>query len=289
VALPAENVLVTDIPRGTSPRVGIQEWTNPGNGVRVIRVHYTADPEKRKPEWKETVQQGMPRRGFLREYEIRWDVPEGEPVIPEFDSSIHVSDRIKIDPAKRLLRFWDFGFVSPVVGFFQLSDWGQLLGFRELCPFNIPLRQLVPAAQSITRDLVAHDNVFDAGDPAATSQTDLGDAASVLAQEFHITLHCTRPGTEISYSNLRQRMLDRVYIPGRGQEPSLLVRPEMRMLIEALSGGYHLSPLPPHKPVKKHPDKDLVDMLRYGNDCIHLLNVEFMDKIKEMAQIDRLW
>jgi hypothetical protein len=278
-----------EVATGNSPRRGITEWTNPRNGVHVVQVHYTADPQKRKPEWKEAVLQGMPRRGFLREYEIRWDVPEGDPVIPEFDSGIHVSDRIRLDPTKRLLRFWDFGFVSPVVGFFQLSEWGQLLGFRELCPFNVPLRQLVPAAQSIARDLVPHDRIFDAGDPAAESQTDLGDAASVLSSEFHITLHCTRPGTEISYSSLRQRMLDRVYIPGRGQEPALLLHPQMRMLIEALSGGYHLSPLPPHKPVKKHPDKDLIDMLRYGNDCVHLLNVEFMDQMKKMAQVDRVW
>ena len=119
------------------PGVEIQEWRNPRNGFYVTRLHYTADPGKRSAEWKQKTSEGLAARAWAREYEISWTSPEGEPVVPEFSADIHVREtEIKRDA--RLLRFWDFGSVSPVILFCQFSLYGQLLVHRELCPFNTP-------------------------------------------------------------------------------------------------------------------------------------------------------
>lgn len=98
----------------------------------------------------------MHPRAWRREYEIDWASPEGEPVIPEFVEATHVRDFL-VDPTLRLLRFWDFGFDSPVVLFAQLTLWDQLRVVYELCPFNVTLRELIPAAQSVEKNLLGLD------------------------------------------------------------------------------------------------------------------------------------
>lgn len=59
-------------------------------GVRVLRVHYSADDEKRSAEWVENAKRGMPIKEFLREYEMVDTIYDGEAVFPEFSDSIHL-------------------------------------------------------------------------------------------------------------------------------------------------------------------------------------------------------
>ena len=47
--------------------VGITEWDTP-DGFRVLQVHYTADPGKRSPEWKEAEQKGT----TVADWSKRW-------------------------------------------------------------------------------------------------------------------------------------------------------------------------------------------------------------------------
>lgn len=287
----------------TSPRHGIEEWTNARNGFRVVQIHFTADPVKRTPAWQAQTFRDMPPRAKRREYDIDWASPEGEPVVPEYEPRLH--DRaLVVDPALRLLRFWDFGFDSPVVLFAQLNHWDQLLVLRELCPFNMTLRQLIPAATAIAKDLLGFDGwhndrgvdyaghardpeepdrwefdtatdgpkkltperrVFDTGDPEGFSEKSLGMEARVMGQHG-LTLHISRPGTEESYQSMRDRFTDRRMIPNHGQQPAILIDPACQLLRKALAGAFARSVLPPYKPKKLHPYKDLVDALRYGND-----------------------
>lgn len=271
----------------TTPRTGITEWQNPRNGFYVTRLHYTADPGKRSKQWKDKVSENLSLRAWQREYEISWTSPEGEPVVPEFDANIHVRETDVVRDRK-LLRFWDFGAVSPVVLFAQLSPYSQLQIHRELCPFNTPLDQLLPIQQAISMDLVVRTDFFDAGDPEAESMGSLGSIAEVLTRHG-ITMHTNRPGTELSYNNLRNRFLKEVYIPRVGHQPSVVVSPRCPNLIEALSGGFHLSPFPPHRPVKSHPHKDLVDALRYGFDNLEAAGADQQLQWKKLAERDRVW
>lgn len=261
-------------------------WTNSRNRLSVLRLHYSADPSKRG-EWEEgaKLRAQAGKRAWLREYEIDWASPEGEPVIPEFSPIKHVRP-IVVDPKRRLLRFWDFGFVSPVVLFAQMTDWGQLQVVRELCPFNTPLDQLIEFTTAMTRDLI-HDprNVFDAGDPAAKSQTDLGNAADVCLRNG-IHLHVSRPGTDVSYAGLHAIMLKTVWVPREGEQSAFAVDPICKRLIQALSGAFHLSQYAPYKPVREHPYTDLVDALRYGHDNLGSVHRDHRQQLLALATSD---
>lgn len=249
-------------------REGVQEWRNPRNRLAVLRIHWSADANKRSEAGRAAMGQlraEIGERAWRREYEIDWASPEGEPVTPEFNPTVHVR-ALTADPFWRLLRFWDFGFVAPVVLFAQVAPMGQLRILRELCPFNTPLDQLIPMVRAITADLVRDPTkVFDTGDPAGNNQTDLGSSVDVLARH-RIHMHTSRKRIEVSYAALRARLLKRLWAPPEGEIPAFAIDPSCRNLIEALSGAFHLSPHPPHKPIRVHPYTDTMDALRYGID-----------------------
>ena len=314
-------------PAPSQPRTGIDAWTNAGNGFRVVQVHYTADPVKRTPAWQAATFRAMPPRNKKREYDIDWTASEGDPVVPEYEAALH--DRaLVIDPSLRLLRFWDFGFDSPVVLFAQLNYWDQLLIFRELCPFNLTLRELIPAATAMAKDLLGFDawtndrgldysgqepeaaafapipdevsalagsrgrsgegperRIFDAGDPEGYSRKSLGVEAGVM-REFGLRLHIARPGTQESYQSMRDRFTLRRMIPGQGQQPAILIDPACQLLRKALAGAFSKSPLPPYKPKKIHPYKDLVDALRYGIDNLDAFRKGVDARLRTLATQD---
>jgi hypothetical protein len=292
-------------PLPRTPRRGIEQWQNPRNGLVVVQLHYTADARKTSPEWKSQASANMHPRDWRREYEIDWTAAKGEPVVPEYQEAKHCRV-FPWDPSLRLLRFWDFGYVSPVCLFAQLTHFGQLRVRRELAPFNTPLNQLLDAVESVTVELGGRDallaqrdawdaggkdveerpTAFDAGDPAAENQTDLGSSAEVLGARGLI-LHTTRPGTEVSYANLRARFLRDVMEPGVGPQPAVLIHPECPSLRAALAGAFYLNPLPPYRPVKTHPEKDLVDALRYGEDNLRALIPSQDARWKQMAVLDQ--
>lgn len=275
-------------------RPGIAEKTNPRNGAFVCRLHYSADVNKRLAGWKTAAKQSMTERNWRREYEIDWATPEGEPVIPEYDASVHAAPCV-VDRNLPLLRGWDFGFVSPVCLFAQYATFGQLRFLRELAPFNTPLRSLLPMVAGITTELVGFNaaGVFDAGDPNVHNQTELGSTAEVLA-EYRIRMHSTRPGSQVSYANFRERFTSMPFVQGMGHIPAVLVDPTgCPNLHEALSGAFHLLGNPgdttksqTHIPIKCHPYKDLVDAARYLHDCLSLASRGVTDAMVDMATRD---
>lgn len=271
------------------PRPGIRQWKNPHNACTVVEIHYTADPLRRPPEWAAGERKQYPARAWRREQEIDWTAPAGEPVVPEYEARTHMGVYPR-DPRLRLLRFWDFGFVSPVVLFAQRRTEGQLQVLRELCPFNTPLDQLLPMVRALTVELLGDDSgVWDAGDPAAENQTDLGSSAETLLKAG-IRLHTCRPGTEVSYAGLRRAFLESVYTPAAGRVPALVLDQRgCPRLGAALAGGFALSEHPPHRPVKKHPEKDLVDALRYGWDNLGAESQAWRSQLRRLATADAVW
>jgi len=76
-------------------------------GFNVMRLHYTADPDKdpRTPEgkhWLEETQRGISAARFRKEYEIDYTALGGQLVFPGFDESVHMvplAKQSKLDPA----------------------------------------------------------------------------------------------------------------------------------------------------------------------------------------------
>ena len=73
-------------------------------GFRVLRLHYTCDPEKdpateHGKRWYEEARKGMPDARFRQEYELDYGALSGQLVFPTFEETLHVvPDRFPIDP-----------------------------------------------------------------------------------------------------------------------------------------------------------------------------------------------
>jgi hypothetical protein len=278
-------------PRATAsqPLEGVTEWTCPRNGVHVVEVHYTADPAKRDPQWLREAQRGMPPRGWQREMEIVWDLPAGTPVYPEYVPA-EMRRAVPVHPAARLLRFWDFGHVCPVTLFAQLDTWGRLAVLAELVLEYAALGTQIDAVRAMTLDLMggAPTACFDAGDPEAKHEMELGSIRRVLL-DAGILLQTYGGRGGGSYDNLRQRMLRRVHVPGEERpSPMLLVSPACPILHSALAGGFSRHPRT-GKPLETHPYKDVCDALRYGNDNLLGASAEWLTKLKAIAKADCAW
>jgi hypothetical protein len=97
---------------------GWQEWLTP-EGVKVIRLHYTADPD-RDPltpagaNWKALALKGIVdgERSNLwrREQEIDWTISEGKAIYQAFREATHVAKQI-LKPVRNwpILIGWDYG------------------------------------------------------------------------------------------------------------------------------------------------------------------------------------
>lgn len=131
------------LPDAKSPMQGVRIWQNPKNLFLVFELHYTADPTKRDPSYRESIKNAMPLQEYLREYELHWDTFAGQPVYPEFNKELH---KLKSEPKPMhgipMLIGFDFGLTpAAVVG--QYQD-GQLVIFKEFIELNMGAERFVP-------------------------------------------------------------------------------------------------------------------------------------------------
>lgn len=106
---------------------------NHNNKFCVLRLHYSSDPEKNTPEWKEQAQRGVSERSWNREYEIDYDTFEGQAVFEDFREDRHIK-AFDYDPSIgiRVLRGWDFGFHRPAVTIAWMNEFDQLMVRKEI-------------------------------------------------------------------------------------------------------------------------------------------------------------
>jgi hypothetical protein len=216
---------------------GITEYTTP-QGVHVLRIHYTADPDKRSKEWVDEQKRGMTQAAWEREYEINFHVHPGKPWYPEFRMDFHVAKE-PLEPirGRPIATGWDYG-LTPATLFGQTTAKGQLM-------------ILYPELQSTDCGILAHGRVvnlemnthypnyqfYHYGDPAGNqrAQTDEKTANQVLQQEYKINVF---PGP-VSFEqrdNAWRKALTTLTPDG---QPMLIIDPRCTWLIGALSGGYH--------------------------------------------------
>lgn len=122
-------------PDSEQPMQGLRMWHNKKNRFTVFELHYTADPLKRAPSYKESVKNSMPIMEYLREYELHWDTFEGFPVFPEF-SKLHVMyQEPGAVPGIPMLIGFDFG-LTPACVIGQMQE-DQLVIFEEIVEVNM--------------------------------------------------------------------------------------------------------------------------------------------------------
>lgn len=106
------------------------------DGKAVLRVHHTADPDKRSPEWRRRERDRFTSEAiFKQEVDIDYEAKDGALVYPEFDETLHV-----IDPKRIPGRMTRYMSIDPHprtphamlwVGIDHWSDWYV---YREFWP-----------------------------------------------------------------------------------------------------------------------------------------------------------
>lgn len=259
---------------------GITEYTTP-QGVKVLKVHYTADPDKCSPEWIAEAKRGTTQAAWEREYEINFHVHPGKPWYPEFRYDFHVAkNELRPVQGRPIVRGWDYG-LTPATCFCQTTAKGQMM-------------ILYPELQSTDCGILAHGRVVksesgtmfqgytfqDIGDPAGNqrSQTDERSANELLRSEYGITVAPGPIAANTRYEAVRKLLTTTT---GDGQ-PMLLIDPRCTWIIGAFTGGYHRKEVAGR--LLEEPDKNeyshIMDAVGYVAASIYNVQNKNWDKSK---------
>lgn len=89
------------------------------SGFIVVQIHYTADPEKRTPEWYAFAKKGIPDEDWNQDYECNWKAKAGRPAIPQMGHSKASRRHEIVVPFFEPPAFWvrfsthDYGVTNP--------------------------------------------------------------------------------------------------------------------------------------------------------------------------------
>lgn len=250
-----------------SPMQGMRVWKNKKNRFLVVELHYTADPEKRHPEYKESIKNSMPYQEYMREYELHWDTFEGQPVYPEF-GKIHVLDE-RPQPTQGLpmLIGFDFG-LTPACVIGQLDE-GVLTIFEEIVEINMgAVRFLDKVATHVKLHYPTHSELKKDWrcwiDPSGFNRNDNDErqTAQTVAKYFN-----PAPGA-IAWETRRTSVVHFLMKLEKGKPAFQIYSKECPMLHKGFEGGYRFndkaidiepSKLRPIKDAYSHPH----DALQY--------------------------
>lgn len=258
------------------PIKGVEVWKNEKNQFFVFQAHYSANPAKDTPEYKNTMKSAMPIRQYMQEFELQWESYEGTPVYPDFSRQLHGSKE-PIDPVfgLPLLRGWDFGLTPAcVVG--QYVD-GQLRILREFVAYNKGAEQfstevlrqmavLYPGWADPKRDW------RDAIDPAGEQRkdTDMSTCAKVL-----ITKGLTPFPGPVAWEP-RRRSVEQFLVTISNKQPAFLIdMANCPVLVRGFEGGYRY----PEKSLEIEPHKirPLKDEHSHPHDALQYLCAKLKD------------
>lgn len=221
---------------------GIRGWVT-DTGITVIRVHYTADPERCDQLWLDDQLTGYPGgeegRKWKREMEIDFSSYEGMPVYAMFDPAKSVQNTV-FNSSIPLWRGWDFGYRHPAVLWAQMYD-ETFVVHREYYPTLNPIEVPGMTAEKLGENVLELTNrwfpdvdirsIYDYGDPSGKRYTDTSEE-SVLDQLSHMGIHVEweRVGI-VNRINFLRRFIE---VPNKFR-----ISPACPLTIEALSGAYH--------------------------------------------------
>jgi hypothetical protein len=251
---------------------GIEERiTEPG--IRVVRLHYTANPAKRSQEWQREARTAYVNdRDWEREMEINWAIASGLPVYADmFVRDWHVAK----EPLRALERIpirrgWDFG-LTPACVFYQMDT---MTRFNVLCVHVTwdgrgAMKQL--GVDGFADEIVILSNDWfpgfefvDYGDPAAwqKAQTDERTCAEILkSKKIYL-----KPGP-VTWT-ARKTAIERVLSTAIGGRPQLCISPDCMMILEGFEGAYRYEQIGDTGKFKDHVEKNAwshpMNGLEYG-------------------------
>ena len=221
-----------------TPIEGVRVWKNPKNRFTIVELHYTADPDKRSPEYKAEIRSGMPYARYMQEYELAWDVYEGMPVFPDFQKRFHgVDHEIHPHAGLPLLVGLDFG-LTPALLVAQLQE-ERLVLLREYVEVNMGAKrflELVTADLRIKYPLWASfkEDYLCFIDPSgfAKKDTDETTCAQIVGQYFK-----PMPG-EIAFEKRKESVEHYLTKVTKGHPGLVVSLPNCEVLVRGFEGGY---------------------------------------------------
>jgi hypothetical protein len=247
---------------------GVRVWQNRKNKFLVFELHYTADPEKRSPEYRESIKASMPLQEYLREYELHWDTFSGQPVYPEFGKIHILHDKPEPVAGLPMLAGIDWG-LTPAFVIGQLSD-GVLTIFEEITEVNMgAVRFMDKVVNHIRINYPTHSdtkkNWMLFADPAgqAKSQSDESTCFQIASKFFNVV-----PGP-IAWEERRNAVVGFLLKLELGQPAFQLYGRACPVLLKGFEGGYRFD----DKAIEIEPNKlrPIKDVHSHSHDAAQYL------------------
>jgi len=296
------------------PCEGVRQWTT-SKGWSVFEIHYTADPDKRSEEWKQSALDSMPDlQSYNREFEIDWTSTTGLAFYQAFykknieEPGYYVRVQNVPAPPAVIYRGFDFGFRRPAcVWAYQDRD-GRLRVLREFSPQNMDVYEFRDTVRAISGEIGLDDksldnkpkaqetlNTLHPGVPWFSKDHQFVDFCGVEARKVNtltgdhgeindyevmrsggIDLHIVNQRVSAGTYIIRQLMKD------YGGSPNLLIDPTCAVIIRGLAGGLTFGSgtksTPLDDAIAPHPElSHLHDGLRYL--VCGVFNVADMQKV----------
>lgn len=222
---------------------GLAKYRNEYNQT-VLQLHYTANPFKRSDEWYHAERYGAYPNGepipgasgvdtytWDQEYELKFTVPVGKPVIPEFSREIHC-EPYKDYPYDEDLPLHvgiDFGSHYPAVVFFQKDSLNRCILHDGILAEDMELENFMALiAEYITTHFPDAEFILHA-DPAGKSSNSQGTAPpafKILEKFFKRKVHGIKSAPSDRAIAIRNKMSRRV-----GDAMGIIVNPAGGMFI----------------------------------------------------------
>jgi len=251
---------------------GLARWTNGTNRFRVLRTHYTADPDKATKRWYEKTRPGYSKTGWDQEFEITFTSYEGKGVYrSQFSNSPvaeggHLVHDLGLEPDRPIYRIWDFGYHHPAVLFIQETGSHHHVVFDELMGTDIFLQDFVPMVlEKMERLKEKFSYVKDFCDPAGKQPKSTGKSDLEILREFDIRPTWAQFEIKDTINYVRNSLTTTM---ADGMPVLLVDAGNCPILVDGLSGGYRYAPAKEGKAAKELPLDDgyyehLQDCLRY--------------------------
>mgnify|MGYP001614591960 CR=1 FL=1 len=209
---------------------------NQKNKFTVVRVHYSADPDKNTPEWIAMAKPGMSENAWRREYEIDYTLFAGKPFYqPEFKAHNIALAEIPYKPMETLYRGWDFGFHHPALLITKINEFDQWCWLEAIVGED---EQIMDFGKRVrTHCLATYPGAkwIDACDIAGMQVSDKSERTSVqILNALGIYPQARKQPIKQGAEIIRQKLNIRV-----DGKPGLIINPNQKTLIKGFQGGLH--------------------------------------------------
>lgn len=242
---------------------GWRIWQNMVNGFTAIQLHYTADPEKRDPDWARMESQDVPTEKWNIEMELSRRTFGGTAVYGmEFNPDLHIASGLEAVPGAPIYRGWDFGTNQSTAICQYVS--GQLRVLAELPNGGTSTRMFAPKVLDFCLAKFGPDyRYIDIIDPSgfhAGRNDATGKSNAEVMREFG--MHPI-PGPSQDPDKRIDSVLKFLMSSANGQ-PSFQVDVNCGMLIAGFKGSYQY-PLKEYATQKPRPVKNEFSHI---HDCL---------------------